>query len=154
MLVTGSDWDRVPGAGERNHGWCAASWMHPDAGGEVLWNSERLSQHKGDFFRKNKYSVHSCYAKKVSLKSASFHVSPQSFQDRMKTMPAVKDFLKPGSQRKPPPDDNYVQTALKVFNIQKLPFLWTALCSTAQSLLLINKSILVQNWFWLLLLQY
>lgn len=49
LNFTGSDWKRAPGRGENKHGWCAAARVHPDAGGEVLWNSGRLSQHKGDF---------------------------------------------------------------------------------------------------------
>lgn len=49
LNLPGSEWNRVPGGRENKHGWCAAAWMHPDAGGEVLWDFCILSQHKGDF---------------------------------------------------------------------------------------------------------
>ncbi|XP_025941960.1 glutathione S-transferase alpha-4-like isoform X2 [Apteryx rowi] len=38
----------------------------------------------------------------------------QAFKTRMSNMPAIKKFLQPGSPRKPPPDDHYVSTVLKV----------------------------------------
>ncbi|CAG09409.1 unnamed protein product, partial [Tetraodon nigroviridis] len=41
----------------------------------------------------------------------------KSFQGRMTQIPAVHAFLQPGSNRKPMPDEEYVKTVLKVFNI-------------------------------------
>uniref|UniRef100_UPI0037E80227 glutathione S-transferase A4-like n=1 Tax=Semicossyphus pulcher TaxID=241346 RepID=UPI0037E80227 len=46
----------------------------------------------------------------------------KSFQGRMTIVPAIDRFLKPGSKRKPQPDENYVKTVMEVFQI-KLPFL-------------------------------
>lgn len=42
----------------------------------------------------------------------------KAFQERMRSLPTIKKFLQPGSQRKPQPDEVYVKTALKVLNIQ------------------------------------
>ncbi|XP_067840116.1 glutathione S-transferase, alpha tandem duplicate 1 isoform X2 [Heptranchias perlo] len=38
----------------------------------------------------------------------------QSFKSKISKIPAVQKFLQPGSPRKPPPDDHYVQTAKEV----------------------------------------
>ncbi|NWW80272.1 GSTA3 transferase, partial [Climacteris rufus] len=38
----------------------------------------------------------------------------QVFKTKMSNMPTIKKFLQPGSPRKPPPDDHYVETATKV----------------------------------------
>ncbi|KAG9335834.1 hypothetical protein JZ751_003588 [Albula glossodonta] len=38
----------------------------------------------------------------------------QSFQTRMKSVPAIKKFLQPGSQRRPQPDEVYVKTVKHV----------------------------------------
>ncbi|NWI99363.1 GSTA3 transferase, partial [Crypturellus undulatus] len=38
----------------------------------------------------------------------------QAFKTRMSNMPVIKKFLQPSSPRKPPPDDHYVATVLKV----------------------------------------
>ncbi|TSN48495.1 Glutathione S-transferase A4 [Bagarius yarrelli] len=40
----------------------------------------------------------------------------QDFQKRMKVIPAIKKFLQPGSQRKPPPDEVYVKTVMSVLS--------------------------------------
>ncbi|XP_068793475.1 glutathione S-transferase-like [Struthio camelus] len=40
----------------------------------------------------------------------------QAFKTRMSNRPAIKKFLQPGSPRKPPPDDRYVATVLKVLS--------------------------------------
>nr|ABV24046.1 gluthathione S-transferase alpha [Takifugu obscurus] len=46
----------------------------------------------------------------------------KSFQGRMTRKEAIQNFLNPDSKkRKPQPDDNYVQTVMKVFNVTKLP---------------------------------
>ncbi|XP_062981130.1 glutathione S-transferase 3-like [Elgaria multicarinata webbii] len=39
----------------------------------------------------------------------------QAFKAKISNLPTIKKFLQPGSQRKPPPDDAYVATVLKVF---------------------------------------
>lgn len=46
----------------------------------------------------------------------------KSFQGRMIRVPAIDRFLKPGSKRKPQPDENYVKTVMEVFSFSKLPF--------------------------------
>lgn len=118
LNLPGSEWNRVPGGRENKHGWCAAAWMHPDAGGEVLWDFCILSQHKGDFL------IYFFYPHMLLTQpnSATFPTVPQSFQGRMTRKDAIQNFLNPDSKkRKPQPDDNYVQTVMKVFNITKLP---------------------------------
>ncbi|MCJ8730919.1 hypothetical protein PDJAM_G00189920 [Pangasius djambal] len=40
----------------------------------------------------------------------------QEFQKRMKAIPAIRKFLQPGSQRKPPPDEVYVKTVMSVLS--------------------------------------
>uniref|UniRef100_A0A8C5NAX2 Glutathione S-transferase n=1 Tax=Gouania willdenowi TaxID=441366 RepID=A0A8C5NAX2_GOUWI len=42
----------------------------------------------------------------------------KSFQGRMLQNDAIKEFVKPGSQRKPQPDDVYVKTVLEIFNMK------------------------------------
>lgn len=54
-----------------------------------------------------------------AITCACILVSLQSFQGRMTTIPAIKKFMEPGSKRKPQPDENYVKTIYKVFNINK-----------------------------------
>ncbi|KAJ8013728.1 hypothetical protein DPEC_G00032810 [Dallia pectoralis] len=44
----------------------------------------------------------------------------KAFQGRMTSLPAIAKFLQPGSQRKPPPDDEYVKTVCGVFNLKKI----------------------------------
>uniref|UniRef100_A0A452IC69 glutathione transferase n=1 Tax=Gopherus agassizii TaxID=38772 RepID=A0A452IC69_9SAUR len=39
----------------------------------------------------------------------------QAFKARISNIPTIKKFLQPGSQRKPPPDDQYVATVIEVF---------------------------------------
>uniref|UniRef100_A0A8C2T617 glutathione transferase n=1 Tax=Coturnix japonica TaxID=93934 RepID=A0A8C2T617_COTJA len=41
----------------------------------------------------------------------------QAFKTKMSNIPTIKKFLQPGSQRKPPPDENYVATVMKVFKL-------------------------------------
>ena len=41
----------------------------------------------------------------------------QAFKERMSNVPTIKKFLEPGSQRKPPPDDKYVETVRRVLQI-------------------------------------
>ncbi|KAJ6665904.1 hypothetical protein lerEdw1_001376 [Lerista edwardsae] len=38
----------------------------------------------------------------------------QAFKKRTSNIPTIKKFLQPGSPRKPPPDDAYVATVLKI----------------------------------------
>ncbi|XP_030627053.1 glutathione S-transferase 3 [Chanos chanos] len=40
----------------------------------------------------------------------------QAFQGRMKAIPNISKFLQPGSQRKPPPDEKYVNTVKEVLS--------------------------------------
>lgn len=46
----------------------------------------------------------------------------KAFQGRMTRTPAIDRFLKPGSKRKPQPDDQYVKTVMEVFDLKSLPF--------------------------------
>ncbi|CAM4533084.1 unnamed protein product [Caretta caretta] len=39
----------------------------------------------------------------------------QAFKARISNIPTIKKFLQPGSQRKPPPDDQYVATVMAIF---------------------------------------
>ncbi|XP_010188852.1 PREDICTED: glutathione S-transferase [Mesitornis unicolor] len=41
----------------------------------------------------------------------------QAFKGRISNIPTIKKFLQPGSQRKPPPDDKYIASVRKIFNI-------------------------------------
>ncbi|XP_020669489.3 glutathione S-transferase 3 isoform X1 [Pogona vitticeps] len=41
----------------------------------------------------------------------------QAFKERMSNIPTIKKFLEPGSQRKPPPDDKYVETVRRVLQM-------------------------------------
>ncbi|XP_060090978.1 glutathione S-transferase-like [Heteronotia binoei] len=41
----------------------------------------------------------------------------QAFKTRMSNIPTIKKFLQPGSQRKPPPDDELVAKIRKMFNM-------------------------------------
>lgn len=40
----------------------------------------------------------------------------QAFKTRISNIPTIKKFLQPGSQRKPPPDDEFVAKIKKIFN--------------------------------------
>ncbi|XP_074531815.1 glutathione S-transferase 3-like [Halichoeres trimaculatus] len=46
--------------------------------------------------------------------------SVKSFQGRMIRIPAIDRFLKPGSKRRPQPDEHYVKTVMEVFDIKEL----------------------------------
>ncbi|NXH47237.1 GSTA2 transferase, partial [Dicaeum eximium] len=39
----------------------------------------------------------------------------QSFRARMSNIPTIKKFLQPGSQRKPPSDEDAVDKVMKIF---------------------------------------
>ncbi|KFP98988.1 Glutathione S-transferase 3, partial [Leptosomus discolor] len=41
----------------------------------------------------------------------------QAFKARMSSIPTIKKFLEPGSQRKPVPDDKYVETVRRVLRM-------------------------------------
>ncbi|KAK7930777.1 hypothetical protein WMY93_007172 [Mugilogobius chulae] len=45
----------------------------------------------------------------------------KAFQGKMTKIQAISNFLKPGSQRKPLPDENYVKTVMEVFALSKMP---------------------------------
>ncbi|KFO90809.1 Glutathione S-transferase 3 [Buceros rhinoceros silvestris] len=81
-----------------------------------------LKQHGQDFLVGNKFSWAD-----VQLTEAILAVEEkipavlsgfpqlQAFKIRMSNMPTIKKFLQPGSPRKPPPDEHYVETVLKTF---------------------------------------
>ncbi|NXL62644.1 GSTA3 transferase, partial [Chordeiles acutipennis] len=83
-----------------------------------------LKQHGQDFLVGNKFSWAD-----VQLTEAILAVEEkipavlsgfpqlQAFKVRMSNMPTIKKFLQPGSPRKPPPDERYVETVLKVLKI-------------------------------------
>ncbi|NWX22981.1 GSTA3 transferase, partial [Aegotheles bennettii] len=81
-----------------------------------------LKQHGQDFLVGNKFSwadvqlIEAILAveEKVPAVLSGFP-QLQAFKKRMSNMPTIKKFLQPGSPRKPPPDEHYVETAMKVF---------------------------------------
>ncbi|KAI1241186.1 hypothetical protein IHE44_0009652 [Lamprotornis superbus] len=52
--------------------------------------------------------------------SRYFPVYEKAFKARISSIPAIKKFLEPGSQRKPVPDDKYVETVRRVLRILQL----------------------------------
>ncbi|NXK02739.1 GSTA3 transferase, partial [Herpetotheres cachinnans] len=81
-----------------------------------------LKQHGQDFLVGNKFSwadVQLIEAiltveEKVPAVLSGFP-QLQAFKIRMSNMPTIKKFLQPGSPRKPPADESYVETVLKIF---------------------------------------
>ncbi|KAM6279764.1 uncharacterized protein LJ264_002164 [Porphyrio hochstetteri] len=81
-----------------------------------------LKQHGQDFLVGNKFSwadvqlIEAILAVEEKIPSVlSGFPQLQAFKIRMSNMPTIKKFLQPGSPRKPPPDEHYVETVLKVF---------------------------------------
>ncbi|NXH16809.1 GSTA3 transferase, partial [Bucco capensis] len=80
-----------------------------------------LKQHGQDFLVGNKFSwadvqlIEAILAveEKIPVVLLGFP-QLQAFKNRMRNMPTIKKFLQPGSPRKPPPDDHYVETVLKI----------------------------------------
>ncbi|XP_030908526.2 glutathione S-transferase-like isoform X2 [Melopsittacus undulatus] len=81
-----------------------------------------LKQHGQDFLVGNKFSwadvqlIEAILAveEKVPAVLSGFP-KLQAFKIRMSNMPTIKKFLQPGSPRKPPPDEHYVETVRKIF---------------------------------------
>ncbi|NWR61165.1 GSTA3 transferase, partial [Bucorvus abyssinicus] len=81
-----------------------------------------LKQHGQDFLVGNKFSWADVQLTEAILAveekiPAVLSAFPQlqAFKIRMSNMPTIKKFLQPGSPRKPPPDEHYVETVLKTF---------------------------------------
>ncbi|KAM6366009.1 uncharacterized protein FN964_002416 [Alca torda] len=81
-----------------------------------------LKQHGQDFLVGNKFSwadvqlIEAILAVEEKIPAVlSGFPQLQAFKKRMSNMPTIKKFLQPGSPRKPPPDECYVETVLKVF---------------------------------------
>ncbi|XP_069707045.1 glutathione S-transferase A4-like [Phaenicophaeus curvirostris] len=83
-----------------------------------------LKQHGQDFLVGNKFSWADVQLTEAILAleekiPAVLSAFPQlqAFKTRMTNMPTIKKFLQPGSPRKPPPDEHYVQTVRKILKI-------------------------------------
>ncbi|NXY51397.1 GSTA2 transferase, partial [Ceuthmochares aereus] len=83
-----------------------------------------LKQHGQDFLVGNKFSWADVQLTEAILAveekiPAVLSAFPQlqAFKTRMSNMPTIKKFLQPGSPRKPPPDEHYVQTVRKILKI-------------------------------------
>ncbi|KAM6407349.1 uncharacterized protein J5M81_003562 [Pluvialis apricaria] len=81
-----------------------------------------LKQHGQDFLVGNKFSwadvqlIEAILAVEEKIPAVlSGFPQLQAFKTRMSNMPTIKKFLQPGSPRKPPPDEVYVETVLKIF---------------------------------------
>uniref|UniRef100_A0A8C4UM26 glutathione transferase n=1 Tax=Falco tinnunculus TaxID=100819 RepID=A0A8C4UM26_FALTI len=81
-----------------------------------------LKQHGQDFLVGNKFSwadvqlIEAILAVEEKIPAVlSGFPQLQAFKIRMSNMPTIKKFLQPGSPRKPPPDESYVETVLKIF---------------------------------------
>ncbi|NXX40927.1 GSTA3 transferase, partial [Tricholaema leucomelas] len=81
-----------------------------------------LKQHGQDFLVGNKFSLADvqlieailAVEEKVPAVLSGFP-QLQAFKTKMSNMPTIKKFLQPGSPRKPPPDDCYVEKVMKIF---------------------------------------
>ncbi|NXP11790.1 GSTA3 transferase, partial [Thinocorus orbignyianus] len=81
-----------------------------------------LKQHGQDFLVGNKFSwadvqlIEAILAveEKVPTVLSGFP-QLQAFKKRISDVPTIKKFLQPGSPRKPPPDQHYVDTVMKIF---------------------------------------
>uniref|UniRef100_A0A8C9FU94 glutathione transferase n=1 Tax=Pavo cristatus TaxID=9049 RepID=A0A8C9FU94_PAVCR len=83
-----------------------------------------LKDHGQDYLVGNKLSwadIHLLEAILMTeeLKSDILSAFPllQAFKGRMSSVPAIKKFLQPGSQRKPPLDEKSIANVRKIFNI-------------------------------------
>uniref|UniRef100_A0A8C3KV40 glutathione transferase n=1 Tax=Chrysolophus pictus TaxID=9089 RepID=A0A8C3KV40_CHRPC len=83
-----------------------------------------LKQHGQDFLVGNRFSwadvqlMEAILAVEEKVPSVlSGFPQLQAFKTKMSNMPTIKKFLQPGSPRKPPPDENYVATVMKIFKL-------------------------------------
>ncbi|NWU68338.1 GSTA2 transferase, partial [Pterocles burchelli] len=83
-----------------------------------------LKQHGQDFLMSNRSSwadvqlIEAILAVEEKMPAVlSTFPQLQAFKIRMSNMPTIKKFLQPGSPRKPPPDEHYVETVLKIFKV-------------------------------------
>ncbi|NXN99153.1 GSTA3 transferase, partial [Rhinopomastus cyanomelas] len=81
-----------------------------------------LKEHGQDFLVGNKFSwadvqlIEAILAVEEKIPAVlSGFPQLQAFKVRISNVPTIKKFLQPGSQRKPPPDERYVETVLKTF---------------------------------------
>ncbi|NXW43269.1 GSTA3 transferase, partial [Nyctiprogne leucopyga] len=80
-----------------------------------------LKQHGQEFLVGNKFSwadvqlIEAILAVEEKIPAVlSGFPQLQAFKVRMSNMPTIKKFLQPGSPRKPPPDERYIETVLKI----------------------------------------
>ncbi|XP_072188069.1 glutathione S-transferase-like [Excalfactoria chinensis] len=83
-----------------------------------------LKQHGQDFLVGNRFSwadvqlIEAILAVEEKVPSVlSGFPQLQAFKTKMSNMPTIKKFLQPGSPRKPPPDEHYVATVMKIFKL-------------------------------------
>ncbi|NWH57332.1 GSTA3 transferase, partial [Geococcyx californianus] len=83
-----------------------------------------LKQHGQDFLVGNKFSwadvqlIEAILAVEEKIPAVlSAFPQLQAFKVRMSNMPTIKKFLQPGSPRKPPPDEHYVETVMNILKI-------------------------------------
>ncbi|XP_019330000.1 PREDICTED: glutathione S-transferase A4 isoform X1 [Aptenodytes forsteri] len=83
---------------------------------------EKVLKHGQDFLVGNKFSwadvqlIEAILAVEEKIPAVlSGFPQLQAFKIRMSNMPTIKKFLQPGSPRKPPPDECYIETVLKIF---------------------------------------
>ncbi|KAM6272099.1 uncharacterized protein M6G45_003277 [Spheniscus humboldti] len=83
---------------------------------------EKVLKHGQDFLVGNKFSwadvqlIEAILAVEEKIPAVLLGFPQlQAFKIRMSNMPTIKKFLQPGSPRKPPPDECYIETVLKIF---------------------------------------
>ncbi|NWS65749.1 GSTA3 transferase, partial [Crotophaga sulcirostris] len=83
-----------------------------------------LKQHGQDFLVGNKFSwadvqlIEAILAVEEQIPAVlSAFPQLQAFKIRMSNMPTIKKFLQPGSPRKPPPDEHYIETVVNILKI-------------------------------------
>ncbi|XP_071663094.1 glutathione S-transferase-like isoform X3 [Patagioenas fasciata] len=83
-----------------------------------------LKEHGQDFLVGNKFSwadvqlIEAILAVEEKIPAVlSGFPQLQAFKIRMSNVPTIKKFLQPGSPRKPPPDECYIETVQKILKI-------------------------------------
>ncbi|NWR78803.1 GSTA3 transferase, partial [Centropus unirufus] len=83
-----------------------------------------LKQHGQDFLVGNKLSwadvelIEAILAVEEKIPAVlSAFPQLQAFKRRMSNMPTIKKFLQPGSPRKPPPDEHYIENVMKILKM-------------------------------------
>ncbi|NXU51948.1 GSTA4 transferase, partial [Turnix velox] len=83
-----------------------------------------LKEHGQDFLVGNKFSwadvalIEAILAVEEKIPAVlSAFPQLQAFKKRISNVPTIKKFLQPGSPRKPPPDERYIETVMRVFKL-------------------------------------